>query len=178
MATPIYLSRDPDEAVVKLNYEKAVEALGKICVEFQLLETHLKVAIGNLLDSDDYRPGVIVTAKLSFQATLDLFGALYQHRFNDAVEHKELDRFLNKCKKVEERRNQILHSHWRPDTIGGKGAIRTKFTARRTFKTQQQLLSQAGLQKEADDLQALRETFLKVWAARVVRNVTPRKRIY
>jgi hypothetical protein len=81
MATPIYLHRDPDVAVVKLNYDKAVEGLGKICVEFQVLETHLKVAIAKLLDPDDHRLGVIVTAQLSFKAIVDLFGALHQQFF-------------------------------------------------------------------------------------------------
>jgi hypothetical protein len=55
------------------NYEKTVEGLGKICVEFQRLESYLKLAIPVLLAPDDLRLGGIVTAQLSFNATLDLF---------------------------------------------------------------------------------------------------------
>jgi hypothetical protein len=124
----------PDEAVIDLNYDRAVQALGKICVEFQSLETYLKVAVGQLLAPDDARLGVILTAQLSFKATLDLFGALYQHRFNSPTEQEELKKFLSECEAAETRRNQIIHSHYQPDIIRAKGAIRTKHTARRTLK--------------------------------------------
>ncbi|MGA8658103.1 MAG: hypothetical protein WB586_18320 [Chthoniobacterales bacterium] len=82
----------------QLNYKKTIEALGRICVEFQRLETHLKAATTLLLDPDDWRVGTIVTTQLPFKGLLDLFYALYHHRFNDPNEHKELTKFLKKCK--------------------------------------------------------------------------------
>jgi hypothetical protein len=155
---------------LKLNYDKSVETLGKITVEFQVLETQLKAAIGMLLDPVNHRLGLIVTAQLSFKATLDLLGALYEERFGaEEAEQDELANFLDRCNKIEDRRNQIVHSQWMPDYDSAKGALRVKFTARRRLKTQVQIVSVADLEKEADDLRALRENFLKVWLPRVNR---------
>jgi len=67
----------------------AEEALGKICVEFQRLESHLKVAMADLLDPHDSVPGMIVTAQVSFKAILDLFGALYQWPYRGPLVHNE-----------------------------------------------------------------------------------------
>src|SRR4029077_12234226 len=101
---------------LKLNYDKSVETLGKITVEFQVLETQLKAAIGMLLDPVNHRLGLIVTAQLPFKATLDLLGALYEERFAaEEAEQDELANFLDRCNKIEDRRNQIVHSQWMPD---------------------------------------------------------------
>lgn len=166
MTPSTYYQKPPDQTVIDLEYERAVEAIGKVCVEFQRLETLLKVAIGDLLDPD-HRLGMIVTAQLSFKAILDLFGALFEHRFNDPAQQKELEKFLGRCKAAEARRNQVIHSHFEPDTFTGKGAVRRKSTARGKLKTEQQVLSQADLQKQADDLAALRGAFGKDWMPQI-----------
>ena len=166
MSTSSYLPKFVDQTVIDLEYERAVEAIGKVCVEFQRLETLLKVAIGDLLGSD-HRLGMIVTAQLSFKGILDLLGALFEHRFNDPAQQKKLEKFLGQCRAAEDRRNQVIHSHWEPDTFTGKGAVRRKSTARRKLKTEQQVLSQADLQKQADDLAALRGAFGKDWMPQV-----------
>jgi hypothetical protein len=49
--------------------------------------------------------------------------------------------------------------------------VRTKFTARKALKGEQQVLSGADLLKEADGLRALRDTYLKVWTPRIIRYV-------
>lgn len=45
---PTYYQNLSDQTVIELNYQRAVEALGKVCVE--RLETLLKVAFGHLVD--------------------------------------------------------------------------------------------------------------------------------
>ena len=45
---PTYYQNPSDQTVIELNYQQAVEALGKVCVE--RLETLLKVAFGDLVD--------------------------------------------------------------------------------------------------------------------------------
>ena len=153
----------------QLNYEKVVEGLGKICVEFQRLETNLKAALGLLVDPDNIHIGTIVTAQLSFGAILDLMYALYHYRFNDPLELEKLDLFLGECKRAEERRNQIIHSHWQVDFEAGKGAIRTKYTAknRKELKRQKETLSQADMEKITEELKSLRTRFLQDWATRI-----------
>lgn len=74
---------------------------------------------------------------------------LYHHRFNDQNDHEELAKFLGRCKAVEDKRNQIIHSHWEPDFEGGKGAVRRKLTAKnlKELRQQQETLSHADLEK-------------------------------
>jgi hypothetical protein len=81
-------------ATMRVNYNQAVEGLGRICVEFQLLETILKTATASLVDPKDSTIGAIVTAQLSFRALLDLYYALHHHRYDNALADKELDKFL------------------------------------------------------------------------------------
>ena len=154
----------------QVNYEKTVEGLGKICVEFQRLEGYLKTAISLLLVPDDFRLGTIVTAQLSFPATLDLFYALYHHRFPDPQSTlKDLNKFLEKCGKAATRRNEIVHSYWIPDLESGKGAIRLKHTAknRKELKHQRETLSRIEMGKIAAELQSLRNIYMQDWADRI-----------
>jgi hypothetical protein len=153
------------------NYEKTVEGLGKICVEFQRLESYLKIAIPILLAPDDLGLGGIVTAQLSFNATLDLFYALYHYRFPDPAELKELKEFLGKCASAEIKRNKMIHSRWEFDSESGKGAIRTKHTAknRKEFKRQREILSSADMEEIAGELRALWDEFFRDWVPRVHR---------
>src|SRR5260221_2428760 len=160
---PTYYQPPPDQAIIDLNYNQAIEAIGKVSVEFQRLETLLKVAAGHLVDPLDHRLSLIITAQLSFKAVLDLFGAIFEHRFNDPPQQKKLDKFLGRCKEAENRRNQVIHSHWGPDTYGGKGAVRRKSTARGKLKTEQQVISRGELQKHANDLVTLRTEFTRDW---------------
>jgi hypothetical protein len=162
-----YLRSPPDEAVMWANYQKAVFGLGRISVEFQRLETVLKLGIGLLIDPGDRKVGTILTAQLSFVKILDTFGALYAHRFHDADEWKELNLFLAACHKAEARRNQIIHSHWRLDKSGGKGAILTKSTARKELRRHEEVLSEAGVAEEFQTLQTLTKTFFAVWLPRI-----------
>lgn len=116
---------------IQLKYEQAVEGLGRISVEFQRLESRLASGIAFLLDPDDAYLGAIVTAQLSFRVLIDLFAALYHHRFDDPLKDKELAKLLGRCAEAEQRRNQIIHSEWTPDYKTGKDAVRTKYTARK-----------------------------------------------
>jgi hypothetical protein len=162
-------------ATMRVNYNQAVEGLGRICVEFQRLETILKTATASLVHPNDPTVGAIVTAQLSFRALLDLYYALHHHRYDNALADKELDKFLGQCAKAEERRNQIIHSYWAPDYLGGKGAKRTKFTAknRKELKQQVEVLSKADLEKIADELRALHITFHQNWTERAAKGISP-----
>jgi hypothetical protein len=160
---------------MRVNYNQAVEGLGKICVEFQRLETILKTATASLVHPNDPTVGAIVTAQISFRALLDLYYALHHHRYANALADKELAKFLVQCAKAEDRRNQIIHSYWAPDYQGGKGAKRTKFTAknRKELKQQVEILSLADLEKITDELRDLHTTFHRNWAQRARKGISP-----
>jgi hypothetical protein len=153
----------PDPKVISLNYKLVVEAIGKVCVEFQTLEADFKSAVGELLDPLDARLGVIITAQLSFKGILDLFEALFDHRFNDPVLQEKLRKFLGQCKAAEDRRNQIIHSHWIPENARSEGVFRVKFSARGALKATAELLSQTDLQEVANNFNALGRTLYRDW---------------
>jgi hypothetical protein len=141
--------------------------LGRISVEFQRLESRLASGIAFLLDPDDAYLGAIVTAQLSFRVLIDLFAAPYHHRFDDPLKDKELGKLLGRCAEAENRRNQIIHSEWTPDYKTGKDAVRTKYTARKELRKQEEYLSEADLRKIADDLSALHKEFARSWLVRL-----------
>jgi hypothetical protein len=174
MSEPYYLPKLPDQTVIKLNYERAVEALGKVCVAFQALETDFKSAIGELVDPIDVHLGMIITAQLSFKGVLDLFEALFDHRLRDPDLQKKLGKFLGQCKAAEDRRNQIIHSQWLPDSIEGKGALRVKHSSRRELKSTVELLSQSDLKEVADKFEALGRELYKDWFPRIRAYSLPR----
>jgi len=152
------------------NYDKAIEGLGTICVEFQRLESHLKATITLLLSPDDLKLGTIVTAQLSFNAILDLLYALYHYRFPDPPDKlKGFKKFLEKCGEAAARRNQIVHSYVAPDLKTGKGIVRTKYTAksRKELRRQEEMLSPADMQKVSDEIRSLRNLYMKDWADRI-----------
>jgi hypothetical protein len=167
----------PEEKVTTLstqaNYEKTIEGLGTICVEFQGLESFLKSAIALLICPNDTPVGIIVTAQLSFNATLDLLYALYHHRFSDDPPDtfKALDKYLEKCGKAATRRNEIVHSYVAPDFKTGKGIIRTKYTAknRNELRRQEEMLSPAAMQKVSNEPRSLRDLYMRDWIERIHR---------
>jgi|SRR5580692_7948160 hypothetical protein len=57
-------------------WEKVVHGLGLPCVEFQMLETLIKAAISEFAASDDRVLGSLITAELSFNASVELLYAL------------------------------------------------------------------------------------------------------
>jgi len=116
-----------------------------------------------LIDPNDFRLGMIVTAQLSFKGTLDLLETLFAHRFNDPVLQKGISKFRGSCRAAEDRRNQIIHSSWVPDNMKGRGALRLKSIARGSLKIQGEVLSKADLQREADTFKDLTDVLLKTW---------------
>ena len=167
MSEPHDFPTAPDRTVIKLNYERAVEALGKVCVEFQALETDFKDAVGELIDPLDYRLGLIIASQLPFKGVLDLFQALFYYRLKNPDLQKKLGTFLGQCKAAEDRRNQIIHSNWIPDDMEGKGALRVKHSARGELKSTAEPLSQADLEAVANEFSNLRMKLYKDWFPKV-----------
>ena len=151
------------------NYKKTVQGLGLICAEFQHLESVLKLTIPLLIDPKDLRLGKIITAELSFKATLDLLCALYHYRFNNAEELEKLQRFLAECAQIEGDRNRFIHSRWNLDIDAGKGAIRIKHSARnrKEFRSRRETLLPADMENLANKIRAIREKFFKDWLQRI-----------
>jgi len=109
--------------------DEALTEIGRVVVNFVILESELFVLIHGLLGT---KPEVsrIVTSELSFRNLVDLSASLMKQVYGK----KEFDAY----KKVaifaieaEEKRNRIIHSIWGRQSGEGKIAVRTKHTAKR-----------------------------------------------
>ena len=93
-------------------WEKVVHGLGLPCVEFQMLETLIKAAISEFAASDDRVLGSLITAELSFNASVELLYALFEYQWEGSSRPKELKAILGRCVTAESKRNQLIHSNW------------------------------------------------------------------
>ena len=104
-----------------------MEPIGQVTVNFAMLEQHLSFGIGCLLHPEQ-RTGQIVTAELSFRQKVQLFSALFVHRFpdEDGTAIKDL---CSRLSTVEQERNLLIHSFWAVSKKAGE-SMRLKTTAK------------------------------------------------
>src|SRR6266446_4815799 len=105
----MYSFKDP---AAKLEWDEVVRGLGSVCMEFQMMESLFKAAIGDLMVKDDPVIGSMITAELSVEGLMDLLYAAWQYRWEGSSNVAVLAKILNRCKKAKEKRNQLVHSEW------------------------------------------------------------------
>ena len=152
------------KALTKGQWDEIVRGLGLVSIEFQQLESVIKMAIGELVGSTEVIIGALITAELSFKAASHLLYALATYRWpNDSAALQRLNDALNRCEQIEGERNRLIHSDWYPDTKTGKGAIRYKSTARnrKGLRIQREPTTPADMNKVAEELKSCRH---ELWA--------------
>src|SRR5437899_673398 len=105
-------------------------ALGHLVVEFGSLETSLGCAVGYLVNPNDPRVGHILVGEVSFRARMAAFSVLYPERLLARMDPSKMESFISKAHKVEEERNRLMHSFYRPGPVGDASATRIKTTAK------------------------------------------------
>jgi hypothetical protein len=111
------------------NLPPGVEAaLGRFIANFALLEEHLRGVICELAKTGA-PAGEIITAELSFRRLVTCLGALVRQCVEDPAIHTESDLLLGRILKVNEFRNQLVHSLWLPDDTSRVFALRQKFAS-------------------------------------------------
>jgi len=111
--------------------DEYLKNIGDMTVSFSLLEINIQIVIWLLLDSDQ-RVGQIITAEISFKNSNALLSSLYLERYGKDNDYNKLQELLKRTKKIEERRNQIVHSYW--SVSGDPSAIlRIKTTAKEKY---------------------------------------------
>jgi hypothetical protein len=135
-----------------------VHGLGLVCIEFQMLETLIKAAIGEFAASGERVLGSLITAELPFKAAVDLLYALFEYRSEGSSCPKELKAILVRCVTAEGKRNQLIHSSWYEPTTE-LGATRVKFTARnqKGLRVQHEIVTPAHMEKIAEELRTCRK---------------------
>lgn len=85
--------------------------IGRVAVDFALMEVKLEVGITYLLFGDQQRTtGAIVASFFSFRRKIDLFCALYRYRF-PKVEQSPLRRFRKRMMDAANVRNVLVHMY-------------------------------------------------------------------
>jgi len=103
-------------------------ALGRFVANFALLEEYLRGVICEI-PKTSAPAGEIITSELSFRGLVSCFAALVKAYVGDAEIHKETDDILKDILKVNEFRNQLVHSLWLPDTSSRVFAVRQKLAS-------------------------------------------------
>ena len=132
--------------------EEVLAAIGRVCVEYSLLEMQLEAAIWSVLVGTkltEQAAGRIVTSELSFQKSLHLYQALYRHRFPDR-DDTELGKVCAQAGRAEAERNVVIHSTWWQAEEGK--VMRAKTTAKGKLKTTFEKLSASDVTEIAKRL--------------------------
>lgn len=102
-------------------------ALGELAVEFSRLEHTLDSFIGFLVNEVNFRIGEIVVAELSVHAKITLLLSLYREQMPIPQAIEVLENRLDAIKKINKRRNEVVHSRW---SVGPDFGLRNKQTAK------------------------------------------------
>jgi len=93
---------------------KHLEKIGDITVSFVLLEIQIQFFIWSLLGSSPYmmRIGQIITSELSFKKLRGVLISFFKETYGEYDNYKKMRDLMNRAGKIEEKRNQIIHSFW------------------------------------------------------------------
>lgn len=130
-------------------------AIGRISVEFSNAELWVNAFVWQLIGPDQL-VGQIVTSKMSFKSTLDLFAALFRHRFKDVALQEKCNELIARLADSEEERNTVLHSTWIQQSANLAEPTRFKITAPRKkgLTHTKETVTAAQLEAIADDCKA------------------------
>jgi hypothetical protein len=123
--TPNLTRADMEFLLMKVGYEKVVDEIGRVCVEFQLLESTVRDAIVSLVG--EWAVGAILTEMLSFKNLLRALYNLFDYKWEGEGAHEEVTGVVGaivaEANRCEGDRNRIIHSVW---YLSKKGAVRWK----------------------------------------------------
>lgn len=139
-------------------------ALGRFIANFALLEEHLRGIICEILKSDA-PAGEIITAELSFRGLVSCFGALVKAYVSDLAIHEEADDLLTRVQRMNEFRNQVVHSLWVPDKTSPLFALRQKLASSKKvgFSPQIQRFRKRDLVSRCDEVAELTFEIAKLY---------------
>lgn len=107
--------------------DEHLKALGRVVYQFQSLEQELHIQIRWLAAPLDQRKQMVMISHYSFGNLLSVFEELFKIEFEGFPDVlPDLKSTLKKISKVEESRNQLLHSFWGQASYTGGGVARYK----------------------------------------------------
>jgi len=141
--------------------DEHLRALGRVTVNFSLLEFHLGWYVSILL-GEDSGTGQIVNAQLSFKTQIDLLMSLARYKIKEQIVTEQLEDLIRRAKDIEDRRNQLVHSAWLLKEGAAEGVIRLKITARAKhgLKHTREEVRAANIDAFATEIQGLVGSFM------------------
>src|SRR5882672_1178502 len=91
--------------------DKHLIALGKITVNFQLVEHHLAKMVWALL-GNDIEAARTVTAELPFKTLVAVASSLYRLKVTKPASVVKMQDVMSRACAAENERNQMIHSTW------------------------------------------------------------------
>jgi hypothetical protein len=158
------------KAAAKWDWDQVVRGLGLVSIQFQSLESLIKIGIGELVAKDDPIMGMLITAELPFKGLIDLLYVAWEHSSKDRETSEELAKILKRCGNAARRRNELVHSYWSQETKDGKTvAIRVKFTARlrQGLRMKNETITAAIMEKVAQELRDCRLDLYELLASKL-----------
>jgi hypothetical protein len=137
--------------------DRHLRAIGKVILEWQILEAQIEAAVWTLLFVDYWttspwlkeREGRAITTHLTTPLRLDMILSLAQTRL-----HKSLRQSLKDCisriRPLMAERNTMTHAQW---SMTPKGILRQTYKARGKLKPAFDLVSVEGIEALADRIQ-------------------------
>ncbi len=141
-----------------------LKQLGRVTVNFQLMEVYISFFLWALVDSEDQGKGQILTSKMPFSRICDVALALMKRKFadNHVDVVRRIEQHIKKASQLEQDRNTMLHSVWAVGTAEDP-STRLKYiiSRRKGFEVVVEQVSPGDIQSIADDMKKLSEEFLK-----------------
>ncbi len=72
------------KAAAKWDRDQVVRGFGLVSIEFQTLESTIKLGIGELVAKDDPVMGMLITAEIPFKGLIDLLYVAWEHHSKQA----------------------------------------------------------------------------------------------
>ena len=95
--------------------DEILKALGTLSVNYSDIEAWLTIFIEGLINTEDRKIPEIVTAELSIRSKIELLMSLFRNAEKNDKKIADLEALLSKIKRVNTRRNILVHSTWHVD---------------------------------------------------------------
>ena len=139
-----------------------LKQLGRITVNFQLIETVFSFLLWQLNDPKDQRKGQILTSRMSFSRICDVLVSLAKYVLSDDERAGRIKEFVRQASQLEQKRNSVIHSAW---TSGVEGDVSVRFkyvtSRRKGFQVISERTTPDDLKNIADEAKEIGDRFLR-----------------
>lgn len=119
LKTPLKLALD------EAKMDELLQKIGGVCAQFQSIEMRITLATMSMVNERQII-GQAVVSKLSFSSLCDVFLALVRVVSNDENFISRCEESIKEASKIEQLRNQVIHSNVTKDADGNVGRFKMK----------------------------------------------------